>query len=390
MTAVELAGSAGTGRGGPDERMTAAADVRCFTVGDRSVLFSERLQQLFELNDSAAAIWRALAAGESVRAAGERLVRLGLAQRDALAFVSDAVTGWIGAGLMAPQDLVATLGEKPTATMPLRIGAFDCRLDLHVASRDPVIGMVRSVFAQFITAQAAASTIIAIVAREGGYFLLAGAAAIGMFPADRIVAELKALLTDRLAMATDDGGFLIHAALLVQDGNGILLSGTPGAGKTTLSVALASSGWGYAADDIVRIDSQGGLEGVRFSPAAKSGAWDLLRDYVPQLPNLPVHRRRDGQAVRYLPVDGWPPPKLDRLAWGLLLARRDGAAAMLEPVEPLAFLSEILKGAFSARHHLRGEVLAALVGRLSAISCRRLIYSDLAGAVRLLHEMVHA
>ena len=390
MTRVDLASGTGAGEPELDCRMVAAADVRCFMIGDRSVLFSERLQQLFELNDSAAAIWRALAAGESVRAAVESLVRFGLARCNALAFVSDAVMGWTGAGLMVPHDLIAAARETPAAALPLRIGTFECRLDIHAAISDPVIGYIRSAFAQFVRAQAAASSIITIVAQEDGYFLLVDAAAIGMFPADRIVAELKALLTDRLAMATDDGGFLIHAALLVQDGSGVLVSGTPGAGKTTLSVALASSGWGYAADDIVRVDPQGGFAGVRFSPAAKSGAWDLLRDYVPGLQQLPIHQRRDGQVVRYLPVDGWPPPEIDRLGWGFLLARDGGATAAIEPVEPLAFLSEILNGAFSARHHLRGEVLEALVARLSAIRCRRLIYSDLAGAVRLLHETVHA
>lgn len=373
-----------------ERRMTAAADVRCFMIGDRSVLFSERLQQLFELNDSAAAIWRALAAGEGADAVADGLARFGLAREEAQAFVSDATSGWIEAGLLVPQGLIAPSREVPDAGWPLRIGAFDCRLDIRVAPSDPVAGAIRSVFAQFMSSQPVASPVIAIIAQDSGYFLLADEAVVGMFPAARIVAELKALLTDRLAATTDDNSFLIHAALLARDDEGILLSGPSGAGKTTLSVALAAEGWSYAADDIVRVSPALGFEGVRFSPAIKSGAWPLLCSHVPQLPHLPIHLRRDGQTVRYLPIDGSPPPKIGRLAWGFLLSRHEGAAAALEPVERLVFLSEILNGAFSARGQLRGDALEALVDRLSAISCRRLIYSDLAGAVGLLRETVHA
>lgn len=375
--------------GWQQQRMAAAADVHCFSIAGRSVLFSERLQQLFELNDSAVAIWNALAAGELIETVVESLVRIGVSHADAADFVRDATGGWIAAGLMIPQGLIEASRASPDASMSLRIGTFECRIDIHADRSDPVIALIRPIVAQFIVGQTVRAPVVAVMAGGGGYFLLLEDDVIGLFPRDRIVAEVKALLTDRLAMATDGGSFLIHAALLARDGQGMLLSGQPGAGKTTLSVALAAEGWHYGADDIVRVSPRRGFEGIGFSPASKSGAWKLLQPYVPQLPQLPVHIRRDGQRVRYLPVEGWARAKVERLAWGLLLARREGADAALEPVEPLAFLSELLRSAFSARHHLKADALRALVERLSETRCERLIYSNLGAALGLLRERWH-
>lgn len=375
--------------GRPGRRMTAAADVRCFSIAGRSVLFSERLQQLFELNDSAAAIWNALAAGETVDGVVEGFIGAGLAPAAAAEFVRGATGGWMAAGLMAPQGLIAASRATPATSAPLRIGTFECRVDIHAGPSDPLPWMIRPMIAQFMIERTVRAPVVAVMASGAGYFLLFEDDVIGLFPRDRIVAELKALLTDRLAMATDGGSFLIHAALLARDGQAMLLTGEPGAGKTTLSVALAAGGWDYGADDIVRVSPRRGFEGIGFSPASKSGAWPLLESYVPQLPHLPVHIRRDGQRVRYLPVDGWARAKVEQLAWGLLLARREGAGAALEPVEPLAFLSELLRSAFSARHHLTADALHALVERLSGTSCHRLIYSNLGAALGLLRERLH-
>ena len=54
-------------------------------------------------------------------------------------------------------------------------------------------------------------------------------------------------------------GFLwLHAAAAARDGSVVLLSGSPGAGKSTLAVQLVDRGWTFVADDVVPVDGTSG------------------------------------------------------------------------------------------------------------------------------------
>jgi len=52
-------------------------------------------------------------------------------------------------------------------------------------------------------------------------------------------------------------GAVIHGALVVRDGKGMILAGPSGRGKTTLALALANAGWTYASDDLFALHQDG-------------------------------------------------------------------------------------------------------------------------------------
>ena len=189
-----------------------------------------------------------------------------------------------------------------------------------------------------------------------------------------------------MAGSVPAGGFLLHAALLTSGRKGLLLVGPPGAGKSTLTLALAARGLGYGSDDIVRVSATGTFSGVRFSPALKSGSWELAAVCAPQVSMLPVHLRSDGQQVRYVPAGRLPSGDTDAIGWSLQLARRPGARAALEPIEPVEMITSLLAGAWSATYALRGDTLAALAHAFADVACHRLVYSDLDEAAELLME----
>lgn len=353
-----------------DRRLAPAPSAHRLGLGDRSALFDARRQQLYELNPTADAIWQAIASEGSVVAAADVLAP-GDAQ--VLGFVRQAADAWLRGGQLYP---VEVLSAETRAELTFELD--ELRLDIRVCG-DAEAVPVLSVFGQFAS-EAQAERSIALAGLGGLVFMLDGEQPLGAWDERSWIPELKARITELYANAAV-GGFLAHGALLSRGGEGLLLCGEPGGGKTTLSVALAAHGFDYHGDDIARIDAAGRAAGAPFCPALKSGAWTLLRGRVEGLDELPVYLRSDGQEVRYLPV-----PAADRRAIAigavLLLDRRANGAANVEAVQPLDVLRAILASAYSVRGEIDAGTLQSLAATVSAARCGRLTYAALDEAVR--------
>ena len=201
-----------------------------------------------------------------------------------------------------------------------------------------------------------------------------------------MAAHVKAVLTDLYA-DTVEHGFLTHGALLVHGERALLLSGEPRAGKTTLALALAASGWQYGGDDIVRISPDGGARGIPFSAAVKGGSVPLLRGMWPELEGLPAWVRSDGQRARYLLPPNRAAPRPRPLSVVVTLAQRPRAATRIRPVSAVDALSAIVQSASARRWRMTGDALSALAESLEPAVCVQLEYSDLGGAVRAIGEI---
>jgi hypothetical protein len=364
----------------PAGPFAASPCVRRLTVGERQVLFCERRQQLFELDAASAVIWDRLAAGAAEAS--------GLDSCGPVEVIEASLRHWLEGGWLTPQSLAERCSEPGAHVLPLRLGDLAARVELRDNGADELRRSLQQAFGQFIAPDVAQAVRLDVVADAGGFFVLRRGLPVSLLAPDRVVPELKALLTEELCSLPADGGLLLHAALLESRGRGLLLAGQPGAGKTTLTVALATRGLSYATDDLVRVSPSGGFQGIPFSPALKTGGWPLLGSYVPGLHELAIHRRADGQDVRYLPAQRLTAAAMATPEWAVLLDRRDGADAQLQPVDPLSAMSELLGGAFTADHRLRGDTLAALARQFSQMQCRRLVYSQLADAVAVLEGLL--
>jgi hypothetical protein len=364
-------------------RFHVPATTRHLRLGARSILFCERSQQLVELNSTAELIWQGLAGGSPPEAIAARLEAIGASADEAIGFVLDNLRELLEAGRLLPSNVLSDDRACGKADMRLRIGGLECALRLNMPGYDPLRRQLDDVFGHFAAEVRTTGLELFVHADGAGYFLIVGNVPWGMFAADRIIPEIKAVVTDRLARTAHGGSFLLHAALLASERKGLLLTGAPGAGKTTLTMALAARGMG-------EVSGGSRLSGIRFSPASKSGAWDLVAPYMPAVRHLATHVRADGQSVRYLPVGAFGAGDVDDLGWLLLLDRRPGARAVIEPVDPVEALTELLGGAFSASHHMAGDMLESFAAQISTARGGRLIYSDLTSAADLVEDMVAA
>jgi hypothetical protein len=184
---------------------------------------------------------------------------------------------------------------------------------------------------------------------------------------------------------------LFHSAVLVHGGRAVLFPAETGAGKTTLTAALAAHGYGYFSDEIAIIDP----ETVRVSPlplpmSVKPGSVPLLAPYYPRLEASPRHHRRDGKRVRYLlpPADTLPRPGRSAEIHGVVFIRhqRDSAPALrrLDRVDAL----QRLAATGSSDRELRENDVCAMIDIVEKGHCYELVYSRLEPAIRLLERHV--
>lgn len=131
------------------------------------------------------------------------------------------------------------------------------------------------------------------------------------------------------AVAGAKGVVPLHAAALTRGPAGALFAGASGAGKTTLAVALARSGWSLAGDDIAPIDVETGL--VHPFPKPLSIREPAVLGVVPAREAWPD----PGPGPLLIPADALGPRAAPFLPTLLaFIAHAPDEAPLLEPVPP--------------------------------------------------------
>jgi hypothetical protein len=156
----------------------------------------------------------------------------------------------------------------------------------------------------------------------------------------------------------------VHAGLVERAGVGVLLVGTKGAGKSTLTAHLVRSGWIYHTDEMVGFDVDAPLVGRSFPRplTLKSGSWPMF----PDLPSIPRGARAEWSHERV----HFPPGEVGdittdfcvEVAAVIFLGRDAGPVGTLVPVGAGEAVERLLAETFDVtRLDLAGlEILVAL------------------------------
>jgi hypothetical protein len=145
---------------------------------------------------------------------------------------------------------------------------------------------------------------IEIVARGDRWDIIVGAQLKATCETAAIVAHVERLLIQTVIAGTPHL-LTLHAAALQREGRPLLLTGPSGAGKTTLSLALARAGWSFGSDEIVLLGRDRNLRALPLPPCVKASSFPLIEGWFPQLRSAPEHERY-GHTVKYLPIKSIP------------------------------------------------------------------------------------
>lgn len=353
---------------------------RLARIGGQNLLFGSSRQAVFAVNDTAADIWCSLQDGMSPEAIAVEIARGGIERREADRHVEATLEGWERMGLIRPG---APLSRPPAYehSQTVAVAGLCIRIVYPAAFAFPAI----TVFRHLEVSSEAADIVLRLVERGERLHLFRDGEWILSCSPDELPVVLKGqLLTEVLDHCAY--ALALHAAALFRNERMVLLCGDPGAGKTTLTMALAHAGFGFAADDVTLLDSSGHATGLPFAPAVKAGAWPLLAERCPDLDASPVFRRPDRRRVRFVAPRALAPAPATAVPVGcVVLLRRDrGTKARLEPVDPASALRGLLNGAFAPGRTLSCSAFDALVSLIGSAGSYYLIYSGLDDAVELL------
>jgi len=358
-----------------DLRFRPVSSVSFALLDDRPVLFSEAAQQLYELNPTAAYIWCGLLEEKPTQEILDGLEESGVEPRAARSFVQGALRNWLELGLI---ELSWDLGDA--FSRMIRIGRSNV---LIRAANQSLLDQLTSLFDQTSSQEGDVQDTYEICQVGALTYMLHNERCVLRCKPDELVPAFKAHLTAQI-IQRNSPSVAFHAACLLHRGRGLLISGPPGAGKSTLTMHLMDAGLQYASDDIVLIAPNGEAMGVPFVPTLKSGSWPIIERLRPDLAGFPMHRRADGKQVRYLkPQQPMYAGKFP-LNWIVFLERGSATAARLEPLGQLETMKLWIDATYSPEGRLSVEAFHSIKRALTDAKSFRLHYADAANAKDIL------
>jgi len=283
------------------DRLTALSDaIERLHVGQAS-LFRNRLSRAIVFsNEAGDQILDGLLSG----AAPDRIAAEAAEDPQDIAVLLPAIEqtldAWRSAGLLSTTDLATHFPEEPPA------GATSFEAVFHHAGRFcRLMSDSAALFGQIATLLCDFRLFGAHPSLNATVRMAEVPAGIAVFEDGRPLwraatpDEARFLAMQALIAALTGGdatSAILHAGLVVKAQAGLLLAGTTGRGKTTLTLALADAGWAFGGDDMIALRSDGTATALPLGAHLKQ--------------NKDVQARSDARVVAWCDADGglfWPP-----------------------------------------------------------------------------------
>jgi coenzyme PQQ synthesis protein D (PqqD) len=352
-----------------------------FSILDgRPVLFSESAQKIYELNQMAAYIWCCLLDRKPKEAICDDLTTFRLDRLSARNHVDEALHSWLALGLLE-------VDWEASEIHSFAVGVGKLAVNIRTSS-ERLTQLLIPLFSPGNNVTEKIGDTFEIAEIDGQAHIFHNKSCVARCPVNELAPTLKARITEQIVLKSPPD-IALHAACLLSGGKGLLISGHPGAGKTTLAVHLMEAGFGYAADDVALIAPDGRATGVPFAPAIKSGAWAMIEKLRPDLRKSFMHIRPDGRRVKYLNAAHAACNGSVPVGWIIFLRRTSKASPKLAPLGQLETIRRLIDGSYSPDGKLTEQGFSAFKRTLAEAQSFELHYSDAAQARDVIVDLCH-
>jgi len=184
--------------------------------------------------------------------------------------------------------------------------------------------------------------------------------------------------------------FMIHAAVAERGGRAVVLPAWSGSGKSTLCAALVQRGWRLLSDEFCLLSlHDGSIHPVPRPIPLKNEAIAAFRRFAPGAVMGPTYYQTRKGDIAHLrpPTDAMQRSRQPATpAWVVLPRYHADGGSCLEPID--SGRAMLLMAANSFNFNLLGAAaFDALSRMMKTVSCHRIVYSDLDGAVASMESL---
>jgi hypothetical protein len=345
---------------------------------DRVLLFSEPEQQLTEMNETGALLLERLGKGATSDELAKALRQIGADEAASISWSGDFLVDMSRLGLLESEPPA----REPAGSIEQRISLAGRSIAISYDSAE-LFSSIGGSFSHLAAPGSVPQAAYRLGADQRFVLISKDCGRAGVVEKALAAVKFKGLLLEDI-LASAGQLFALHSACLAKGNSALLLLGPPGAGKTTLALALAAQGYELGSDDVTLVFELGRVCGVPLASGVKQGAWALLP--AGTLDELPVHQRPDGQNMRFVPPPNCPAQSPLAVSTVIRVRRSSDGDPVLMPIAPKEALAELLAESRSPSGDCSIQSFRALAELARGAQCFELHYSDANEAARLIGE----